>query len=261
MPVENRTPKKNLIVQLHMGGTAFGIFLVALGIVLLLGQLGIVSTDYLFHFFWPSIMIFLGVELMFSRNRFSRNRFNQEAGGFLIMAGVVLLLSKLGYFHFSFSVVWALACIYWGIWIVARTFGLRRWWESQSVRGANANVIDVTETDPPKTPADVSAVFGTSKRVITTRNFKNAKLEAIFGEVGFDLTKAEIEGDEAAIQADSVFGACVIRVPINWHISVRGSAVMGEFIDKSRQQPIDGPGMKTLVVMGSAVFGSVEVKN
>jgi predicted membrane protein len=261
MAIETRNPKKGLIVQLHMGGVAFGLFLVALGIILLLGQMGIISTDNLFHFFWPAIMIFFGFELMFSRNRFSRNRFNQEAGGFLMLAGGILLLSKLGYFHFSFSVVWALACIYWGIWIVARTFGFRRWWESQTARGPDGNVIDVTETDLPKTPADVSAIFGTSKRVITTRGFKSAKLEAIFGEVGFDLTHADIEGDEAAIQADSVFGACVIRVPVSWHISVRGSAVMGEFIDKTRQQPIEGPGMKTLIVTGGAVFGSVEVKN
>jgi hypothetical protein len=64
MPVDPGKPKKPLIVQLHMGGVAFGLFLVALGIVLLLGQMGIVSTDYLFHFFWPAIMIFFGLELM-----------------------------------------------------------------------------------------------------------------------------------------------------------------------------------------------------
>jgi predicted membrane protein len=261
MPVEFGKPKKPLIVQLHMGGVAFGLFLVALGIVLLLGQMGIVSTDYLFHFFWPAIMIFFGRELMISRNRFSRNRFNQEAGGFLIMAGGVLLLSKLGYFHFSFSVVWALACIYWGIWIVARTFGFRHWWESQSTLAGDAKVIDVTESDPAKTPADVSAVFGTFKRPITARNFKGVKLEAIFGEVNIDLTKAEIEGAEATIRADAVFGACVIRVPETWHISVRGSAVMGEYSDKTHQRPTEGPGLKTLIVTGSAVFGSVEVKN
>jgi len=261
MPVDPGKPKKPLIIQLHMGGVAFGLVLVALGIVLLLGQMGIVSTDYLFRFFWPAIMIFFGVELMFSRNRFSRNRFNQEAGGFLLMAGIVLLLSKLGYFHFSFSVVWALACIYWGIWIVARTFGFRHWWESQGTLASGANVIDVTDTDPAKTPADCSAVFGTFKRPITVKNFKGVKLEAIFGEVNIDLTKAEIEGDEATIRADAVFGACVIRVPATWHISVIGSAVMGEYMDKTRQQPVEGPGVKTLIVTGSAVFGSVEVKN
>jgi len=261
MPIDPTKAKRGLIVQLHMGGMAFGIFLVALGIVLLLRQMGIVSTDHLFHFFWPAVMIFPGVELLFSKGRISRNRFNREAGGFLIMAGIILLLSKLGYFHFSFSVIWALACIYWGIWIVARAFGLRYWWEAQSVRATDGNVIDVTNNDPQRTPPDVSAVFGTFKRPITSRNFTGTKLEAIFGEVGIDLTKAEIEGDEATIKADAVFGACVIRVPETWHISVRGSAVMGEYTDKTRQRPVEGPGTKTLIVVGSAIFGSVEVKN
>ena len=261
MPIDSGKRKRGLIVQLHMGGVAFGLFLVALGIVLLLGQMGIVSTDYLFHFFWPAIMIFFGLELMFARGRSSRNRFNQEAGGFLTLAGIILLLSKLGYFHFSFSVVWALACIYWGIWIVARTFGFRRWWESQSKLAGDDKVIDLSDIDPEKTPADFSAVFGTFKRPITARNFKGVKLEAIFGEVNIDLTKAEIEGDEATIRADAVFGACVIRVPETWHISVLGSAVMGEYMDKTRQRPTEGQGVKTLIVTGSAVFGSVEVKN
>jgi predicted membrane protein len=261
MAIETRKPKKGLIVQLHMGGVAFGLFLVALGIVLLLGQMGIVSADYLFRFFWPTIMIFLGVELMFSRNRFSRSRFNQEAGGFLTLAGIILLFAKLGYFHFNFSGIWALACIYWGIWIVARTFGFRRWWESQTGRAADGSVIDVTESDPPKTPADMSAVFSTVKRPVTAKNFKGAKLEAVFGEVVIDLTRAEIEGDEATIRADAVFGACIIRVPGTWHIVVQGSAVMGEYVDKTRQQPEEGPGVKTLILTGSAVFGSVEVKN
>lgn len=261
MPIEPGKRKRGLIVQLHMGGVAFGLFLVALGIVLLLGQMGFVSTDYLFHFFWPAIMILFGLELMFARGRSSRSRFNREAGGFLTLAGIVLLLSKLGYFHFSFSVVWALACIYWGIWIVARTFGFRRWWESQSKLTSDDKVIDVTDTDPSKTPADFSAVFGTFKRPITAKNFKGVKLEAIFGEVNIDLTNAEIEGAEATIRADAVFGACVIRVPETWHISVLGSAVMGEYMDKTRQRPAEGPGVKTLIVTGSAVFGSVEVKN
>jgi predicted membrane protein len=261
MPIELGRPRKGLIVKLHMGGAAFGVFLVTLGIVLLLGQMGIVSTSSLFRFFWPAIMIFLGVELMFSRNRFSRNRFNREAGGFLLVAGIILLLSKLGVFHFSFSVVWALACIYWGLWIVARTFGVRHWWESHVPGSTEDKVIDINETDPAKTPADVSAIFGSFKRPITAKNFKGAKLEAIFGEVGIDLTKADIEGEEAVIQADAIFGACQIRVPETWHISVRGSAVMGEYVDKTRQRPPEGPGVKTLIVTGSAVFGTVEVKN
>ncbi len=256
MGINTVKPPKSLAVRLHLGGVAFGLLLVALGIVLLLGQMGIVSTTYVFHFFWPAIMIFFGVECLFSRHRF-----NNDLGIFLILAGIILLVSKLGYFHFGFSVIWPLACIYWGLWIVARTFGARHWWETQAAGFAEQDVIDVSEAGSKKAPADYSAVFGTFKRPITVKNFKTAKLEAIFGEVGLDLTQAEIEGDEATVRADAVFGACEIRVPETWHISVRGSAIMGEYVDKTHQRPLEGPGMKTLIVIGSAVFGSVEVKN
>jgi len=258
MPIDTRSRKKSLIVQLHTGGVTFGVFLVALGAVLLLGQMGFVSTTYLFHFFWPAIMIFFGLECVFSRHRF-----NKDLGLFLTLAGVILLFSKLGYLHFNFSIIWPLACIYWGIWIVARTFGMRNWWESQTGGFAEGDVIDVTESGSKskRVPADYSAVFGSFKRPITVKDFKGSKLEAIFGEVALDLTKAEIEGDEATIRADAVFGACEIRVPESWNISVQGSAVMGEYSDKTHQRPTEGPGAKTLIVVGSAVFGTVEVKN
>jgi len=256
MPIDVSRGKQKLVVRLHAGGVTFGIMLVALGFVLLLGQMGIVSTTYLFHFFWPVAMVFFGLECLFSRHRF-----NKDLGVFLTLGGIILFFSKLGYFHFGFSIIWPLACIYWGIWVVARTFGLRSWWESHQSGFADDNVIDVSDPNSPKAPADFSAVFASFKRPITVRNFKGAKIESIFGEVGLDLTRADIEGNEATVHADSIFGACVIRVPETWNISVRGSAVMGEYVDKTHQRPLEGPGAKTLIVIGSAVFGSVEVKN
>jgi predicted membrane protein len=256
MGIKTVPPRKGLIIRLHAGGVAFGLSMVGLGIVLLLGQMGLVSTTYLFHFFWPAVMIFVGLECIFSQYRF-----NKDLGVFLTLAGIILFFSKLGYLHFSFSIVWPLACIYWGIWIVARTFGIRNWWESKTAGFAENNVIDVTDTDPNRVPADISAVFGSFKRPITVKNFKGAKLEAIFGEVAIDLTKAELAGDEVTVHADAIFGACEIRVPETWQILVRGSAVMGEYVDKTHQRPPDGPGVKTLIVVGSAVFGTVEVKN
>jgi predicted membrane protein len=256
MGIKTVNPKKGLIIQLHAGGVAFGLSMVALGIILLLGQMGIVSTTYLFHFFWPAVMVFLGLECIFSTHRF-----NKDLGVFLTLAGIILFFSKLGYIHFGFSGIWPLGCIYWGIWIVARTFGIRNWWETQTAGIPGNNVIDVTSTDPNRVPADFSAVFGSFKRPITVKDFRGAKLEAIFGEVSIDLTKAELAEDEVTVQADAVFGACEIRVPETWQISVRGSAVMGEYNDKTHQRPLDGPGAKTLIVVGSAVFGTVEVKN
>ena len=107
--------------------------------------------------------------------------------------------------------------------------------------------------------ADV--VFSTTQRRINSKNFRGGKVAAVFGELKIDLTEAEIDGDEAVIHLDAVFGAVEIRVPSTWVVASRGAAVFGEYSDRTVHSQPPGPGAKRLVVKGGAVFGSVVIKN
>jgi hypothetical protein len=249
--------KKRIFVY-HAGGLSFGLFMIAIGVILLLGQMGIISTTYVFHYFWSAGLILFGLE-----SAFSRNSFNRDMGIFMILAGIVLLVSKLGYLHFGFSVIWPLALIYWGLWFLVRTpkwgTGWRTTWpdpeERAARRAARAQSFDSDAG------LDVQALFGSVKPTINSKMFKGGKLESVFGEINLDLTQADIDGDEAVIKADAVFGSCEIRIPANWDVVVRGNAVLGEFTDKTRQRLVAGSTAKRLVVKGGAVLGSVVIKN
>ena len=249
--------KKRIFVY-HAGGLSFGLFMIAIGVILLLGQIGIISTTYIFHYFWSAGLILFGIEAAFSRNSF-----NRDMGIFMILAGAVLLVSKLGYLHFGFSVLWPLALIYWGIWFLvrmpSRSSGFRTTWpdpkESAARQAAQAQSFN---TD---SGLDVQALFGSVKPTINSKNFRGGKLESVFGEINLDLTQAEIEGDEAVIKADAVFGSCEIRIPATWDVVVRGNAVLGEYTDKTRQRMVEGVTAKRLIVKGGAVLGSVIIKN
>jgi predicted membrane protein len=96
---------------------------------------------------------------------------------------------------------------------------------------------------------------------MTTKNFRGGKIAVVLGEVDMDLTGAEIVGDQVVIHADAVFGAQKIRVPDSWQVIVRGNTVFGEFSDKTYQRPSTATGVKSLIVKGAAVFGSVVVRN
>lgn len=250
--------RRKTIFVYDMGGLSFGLLMIGIGVILLLGQMGIVSTSYVFHFFWPAILIFFGLESVFSRHSFSR-----DAGIFMILAGIVLLVSKLGYLHFGFSVIWPLALIYWGLWVLVRMpkwgTGWRTSWPNPD--DGPAKQAAQTESFFADSGIDVQAIFGSVKPTINSRNFKGGKLEAAFGEIVLDLTQAEIEGDEAVIKADAVFGSCEIRVPATWDVTSRGNAVLGEFTDKTRQRLVEGVPAKRLIVRGSSVLGSVIIKN
>jgi hypothetical protein len=60
---------------------------------------------------------------------------------------------------------------------------------------------------------------------------------------------------------DAVIGGVEIKIPENWSVVLRGTAVFGGYQDETSQPREDTPGFKRLFLTGSAVFGGVEVKN
>jgi hypothetical protein len=236
-------------------GLTWGIAIIAIGSILLLDQMEIVSAHHIFQFFWPAFLIFFGVEgLLFCSvpGRFW--------GSFLTLAGVVLLLSNLGYLHVRWSLFWPLAIILWGIWILSRTFGGGSSWGAKWVRPMmNVGAERGFASDSPDMHAEV--VFSATQRRINSKNFVGGKGTAVFGELKIDLTEADIAGDEAMLHLDAVFGAVEVRIPTTWVVVSRGAAVFGEYTDRTTHAQPSGPGAKRLLVKGGAVFGSVVIKN
>ncbi len=235
-------------------GFSWGLAVIAIGLILLLDQMEIVSAHHVFQYFWPAFLIFFGVEGLGFCN--GPGRF---WGSFLTVAGVVLLLSNLGYLHVRWSMFWPLAIILWGIWILSRSFGIGSSWGEKWVRPLRINLGEGFVSDSPDMHSDV--VFSSSQRRITSRNFRGGKVAAVFGELKIDFTEAEIEGEEAVIHLDAVFGVVEIRVPTTWVVVSRGAAVFGEYSDRTVHAQPPGPGAKRLVVKGGAVFGTVLIKN
>lgn len=243
-------------VRRFPSGLAWGLVIIAVGSIFMLDQMGIISAHHIFQFFWPVVFIFFGVEgVVFCTGP---GRF---WGSFLTLAGVILVLSNFGYLHVRWSMFWPLAIILWGVWILSRSLGGDSSWGSKWVRPLTFGV-DVKPgyvSDAADLHSD--AVFSSSHRRITSKNFRGGKLSAVFGEFKIDLTEADIEGDVAVIQLDAVFGSVEIRVPNTWLVTCQGAGVFGEYSDRTiHGQPL-GPGAKRLFVKGGAVFGSVVIKN
>jgi hypothetical protein len=73
---------------------------------------------------------------------------------------------------------------------------------------------------------------------------------------------ADIEGDQAVLEANAVFGGGEIRVPETWMVSLQGTGLFGAYEDKTRHfQPDPSKPTKTLVIKGVAIFGGIEVRN
>jgi predicted membrane protein len=237
-------------------GLYLGIAILLFGVILLLDQVGIVSADYIFSYFWPAVFIFFGVGMMARRHGFGR-----FWGMALLLTGALFLLSNFHMIHVTAAVIWPVLIIFWGVWLVLQAVGRGPQWKAQWVNEWKERIQASIEDDSGEFHPESVAIFSAVKRRITTKDFKGGKLTAVFGGFDIDLTEAEMQGDEAHLEANAVFGGGEIYVPTNWLVTVNGAAIFGEYSDKTRRRPMESSGTKRLIIKGAAVFGAVIIKN
>jgi hypothetical protein len=82
------------------------------------------------------------------------------------------------------------------------------------------------------------------------------------GGFQIDLTRANMDGDSATINASCCMGGGEIRVPDTWMIDIQGMPLFGGFVDETHQmQEADPTKVKRLIIRGTALMGGIVVKN
>jgi predicted membrane protein len=255
-------PRRPQFIGIHLGSGLFiGLFLLALGVVLLLDQQGIVSAHRLGYFFWPAVLLFFGLENLFSRT--GRQHF---IGAVMVVLAAVMLLGDLGYIpiHIGFATIWPTLLIALGLVMIIRRFNRGGRWP-----GSRNPFIWQVRTNRIATDGEVAApsfgflafMSGVKQRIVT-KNFRGGRVTAVWGGFELDLTQAEIEGDEAVIDITAFMGGGKIRVPNTWIVEMRGAPIMGGLVDEREHvATLDGGPAKRLVIRGIILMGGVVIKN
>lgn len=285
-------------ISYSRGGIYVGALIVAIGLILLLDQLGYVSAAYIFRFFWPAIFIFFGTELAVCRNNPSR----RIIGILLVSFGVLLLFGSLGILRVGLYTMWPMLLIVWGIWVIARAFGREDAWKARirdaihdrrdewkaKMKDTIGQKFDNSPGNPTQTHSDFAdgikstiqngwsswtgnessdaefdhvAIFGGVKQRISVKNFRGGRLLAICGGFDIDLTRADIDGQSAVIDANALMGGGEIRVPDSWIVELRGVPLLGGYSDETHQTIADSNTAKRLIIKGVACMGGVVIKN
>jgi len=224
------------------GALLGGVIVILVGVILLLNQLGVFPRHVVIEF-WPAVLIVVGLIKLVAGN----DRRDRVVGSGLLVAGVLLQTNALGYTRFSWNEAWPLLIIFAGIMLLARATACK-------------------DQGPPSwtSPDDMNSfyLFGGGERKLNTKEFRGGRLFAIFGGYEVDLTRADMAGNEAFIEANAVFGGGEIRVPTTWKVIVQGTGIFGGYNDETQHfQPDANAPSKTLYVRGFTVFGGVEVRN
>lgn len=222
-----------------------GLVLVLIGTVILLDHMGILSIHQVWKF-WPVILIVVGA------TRFLEPQ-NRVFGVLMMALGGLFLLGTLGYLRLTAADFWPIVLIAIGLGLIWSRFELPRLGIPTGPGGPG---------EPDKVNA--TAMFGGVERRISTTNFTGGVVTATFGGIELDFRAADIEGEEAVLFVEAIFGGIELVVPERWTVIYEGQSIFGGYNDETRPPLPDVPGAaprKRLVLRGQALFGGITVKN
>jgi predicted membrane protein len=220
----------------------FGLFVMALGVILGLDSLGLADAGYVIRF-WPVGLMLLGGTIATRAEPHAR-----FWGFFWVAVGSWLLLRNLDVLRVGFwQLFWPMLFLWFGGNLIMRT--LR---QSGHVR------VDNTRAER------LFAVMSESKRRFDGKPFEGAYMTGFMGGCVLDLRRAVVQpGDTRVVE---VFGMMVgheIKAPQEWTVTLDVMPIMGDVKDKrvlfGAPPPLGGAAAPTLVVRGSVVMGSVHI--
>lgn len=245
-----------------LSGLIFGGFIVLIGVLILLDNLGFVVVRDVWQY-WPVILIAAGLSKLIG----ARTPAAGVWGGVLTLVGILFLLDNLNIaiyifdhrVRLSFNLLWPLLLVGFGLSVVVRNLDRTHRINTGSAGPAALGSTDFTTSEP---QFSIANVFSGSRRNIESPDFRGGEIVSVFGGVRLDLRRAKMAVDEAVIDINAVFGGVEIRVPEYWNVESRGAGIFGGFDDKTIHPRMD-PNVKTpqLIVTGAAVFGGVSITN
>jgi predicted membrane protein len=225
------------------GAILLGIVLIAVGILVLLANLGKLPFAIDLHHWWPLILIVLGVVHLYN----NRNIFD-FSGLFLVMLGGIFLMATLN--RISWGDIWRFwpaLLILLGISIIFRRQPVPLALSGRSAAGSGDSTVQVT-----------NILSGTDRR-IDSQEFKGGDVHNILGGTKVDLLEAKLAAGDWLLTVSTILGGVEVFVPREWNIEVQPTSMLGGVDDRTRQAPAAGGGK--LVIKASALLGGIDIKN
>ncbi|MFS2007890.1 LiaI-LiaF-like domain-containing protein [Duganella sp. CT11-25] len=220
-----------------------GLFVIVVGLLFLLDNLGWVDLDFRLHV-WPTALMFFGVLKLVQ----TRTRSGMIVGGALVAIGGLVLLKETGLIYISWRTLWPVLMIVAGVAVVFKSTGGR------SMFDTFGKTIDKDGNDP---AINITSIMGAYKNRITTPDFRGGEVTTVMGGCDLDLRQSSINGD-AVLNVFSLFGGITIKVPIDWAVQLEGTPIMGGFEEKTVPPATSG---KRLIIRGYVIMGGLEVRN
>lgn len=249
-------------------GFEFAIFLILIGALFLLFNTGIIPIIYKpIVISWQMLLVVIGIWLLIKR---------WFTGGIItLLVGGFFLYQKLGAIfpeHFTavvdFKTYWPVFLIALGIILVLyRIFRPHRRWhhDYRYCKNNQAELESQREEYEAENNTtnyiDKSLMFGATRQIILSSDFKGGKIDLMFGEFILDLRKSKLAEGVNYLEANVMFGNIVVHVPSDWVVELRSETLLGNFQDSRNDVKMPEETNSTkLIIIGKSVFGNGEIQ-
>ena len=214
-----------------------GVIVVAVGVLLLLGNLGI--GDFSPWEYAPSILIVLGIWAL------TRSGIRGSIGPWvLIGVGLAIQLYVLDEIPDAVrGAIWPVLIIGAGVLLILTRASLGGRRSSAQRSGDRLNHV---------------AVFNSMSEVVAG-SFNGLQVTTLFGGADYDLRGANVDRPPAVIDVTCMFGGVELRVPGDWSIHNDVLALFGGVDDKRGDTSADGDA--SVSIQGTVLFGGLTIKD
>lgn len=225
----------------QLGNVLWGIFLIAIGLIIGGNALGITHINIFFDGWWTFFIIipcFIGLI-----------KDNEKTGSLIgLLIGIALFLACQNILNFD--LIWKLILP-----TILVVIGLSIIFKDALGGKVSKEIKKLNENRNGEN--SYCATFAGQNINFDGVNFTGADLTAVFGGVKCDLRNAIINSD-VVVNASSTFGGIEIYVPSNVNIKIKSTPIFGGVSNKANT--IANEDSHTIYVNGTAVFGGVEIK-
>lgn len=256
----NETEWRNMEKRHRRGKIMGGILLVVAGILFLAREFGAEIPYWIFS--WKTLLIALGIISAI------KHKFRHPAWFILIAIGSAFILNDLYPAMHIKPFLWPVLLILLGLFIIFKPrrkcdpYTKQHWkrWNKYQHRSSHENFFDSGSQDN-EDYINSTSVFGGVKKNILSKKFKGGEVVIVFGGADIDLSQADFE-NTITLEITQVFGGTKLIVPANWEIKSETVTILGSIEDKRSVQPkLNDEAPKVLVIIGTTVFGGIEIKS
>ena len=241
-----------------------GLFIVAIGGLLLLDNVGLDMPNWLFkwHTFLIAIGLFVGAKHNF-----------RNSGWFIItLIGIIFTLNNAIPNLNATHVLLPIGLVVLGLYLIFKpkdSYSHKAKWRKFAQEEPLTPFTEADDTTTSSTAQkkasnndylDSVNVFGGSHQIIYSKNFKGGEITAVFGGCDLNLTQADFEG-EIIIDVTAIFGGAKIIIPPGWEVKSEVTAIFGGLDDKRSIQPVTDGKHKLVIIRGIVLFGGVDIRN